>query len=287
MTAARIAFATCAEYADLDPDDRLLLEPLARLGVTVEPAVWDDAAIDWARFDAVVLRSTWDYPERLGEFLSWAGSIPRLINPFDIVRWNTDKRYLLDLATAGIEIVSTVFATPDEPFVAIPAEWKEVVVKPASSAGSRDTARYLRDDERVWPHVERLLDDGRIAMVQPYHHGVDVGGETGLVYADGAFSHAFRKGPLLAPNGVITDRLFAPEDIAPRVPRVEERALGDAAIAHVIDRFGVPTYARVDVLPGPQVIEVELVEPSLYLAQDPDAAERFARAIADAVTVRA
>ena len=160
------------------------------------------------------------------------------------------------------------------------------MVKPASSAGSRDTARYTRDDERVWPHVQRLLDDGRIAMVQPYHHGVDATGETGLVYAHGVFSHAFRKGPLLASSGVITDQLFATEDIAPRVPSAPERELGDAAIAHVIARFGIPTYARVDVLPGPQVIEVELVEPSLYLAQSADAPERFARSIADAVTVR-
>jgi hypothetical protein len=282
---ARVAFATCADCPDLDPDDRLLLEPLAALGVEVEPAVWDDPTVEWQRFDAVVLRSTWDYPERLGTFLAWAGSIPRLVNPFEFVRWNTDKRYLLDLAADGIAIVDTIFATPDEAFVAIPAEWSEVVVKPASSAGSRDTARYTRDDTRVWPHVERLLDDGRIAMVQPYHHGVDWRGETGLVYAGGAFSHAFRKGPLLASSGVITDQLFAPEDIAPREPTPDERAVGDAAIAHVVERFGVPTYARVDVLPGPQVIEVELVEPSLYLAQDRGAPERFAQAIADAVRV--
>ena len=283
--ATRIALATCAEYADLDVDDRLLIEPLARLGVTAEPAVWDDPAVDWARFEAVVLRSTWDYPERLDAFAAWAGSVPRLVNSSAMVRWNIDKRYLLDLAAAGVPVVTTVFATPGEPFVAIPAEWHEIVVKPASSAGSRDTARYTRDDERAWPHVERLLDNGRIAMLQPYHSGVDARGETGLVYAGGSFSHAFRKGPLLAPGGVITDQLFAPEDIGPRVPSADERALGDAAIAHVIERFGVPTYARVDVLPGPQVIEVELIEPSLYLAQDPGAPARFAQAIAVAVAV--
>lgn len=281
----RVAFATCAEYADLDLDDRLLLKPLADLGVHAEPAVWDDPAVDWTRYDAVVLRSTWDYPERLDAFLAWAGSMPRLVNRYEMVRWNVDKRYLLDLAAAGIEIVSTVFAAPGEDFVAIPADWSEVVVKPASSAGSRATARYTRDDERVWPHVERLLDGGRIAMLQPYHHGIDARGETGLVYAGGIFSHAFRKGPLLSPSGAITDQLFAPEDISPRVPSAEERALGDAAIAWVVARFGVPAYARVDVLPGPQVIEVELIEPSLYLAHGAGSAERFARAIAAAVTV--
>jgi hypothetical protein len=275
-----VAFATCRDYADLDADDLLLIEPLDAHGIDVEAATWDDPSVDWGRYDAVILRSTWDYPERLGAFLAWAGSVPRLINPFEVVRWNTDKRYLLDLASDGIDIVSTIFATPDEPFASVPADWHEVVVKPASSAGSRETARYTRDDQRVWPHVERLLDDGRIAMLQPYHHGVDVRGETGLVYADGVFSHAFRKGPLLAPSGVITDQLFAPEDISPRDPTPDERALGDAAIAHVVERFGTPAYARVDVLPGPQVIEMELVEPSLYLAQDAGAAARFATAFA-------
>jgi hypothetical protein len=280
---AVVAFATCREYADLDPDDLLLVDPLDARGIDVEAAIWDDETVDWARFDAVILRSTWDYPERLGAFLAWAGSVPRLINPFEMVRWNTDKRYLLDLATDGIEVVSTIFASPDETFVSLPADWNEVVVKPASSAGSRETARYTRDDERVWPHVERLLDNGRIAMLQPYHHGVDVRGETGLVYADGVFSHAFRKGPLLAPSGVMTDRLFAPEDISPRDPTADERAIADAVLAHLAERFGVPAYARVDVLPGPQVIEVELVEPSLYLGQDAGAAERFAAVFAQRI----
>ena len=282
-----VAFATCREYADLDPDDRLLIPPLAARGVDVEVAVWDDRFVDWGEFDAVILRSTWDYPERLDAFLAWAGAVPRLINPYPIVRWNTDKRYLLDLASDGIEIVPTVFAQPEEPFAPLPADWSEVVVKPASSAGSRETARYTRDDERVWRHVERLLRGGRIAMLQPYQNGIDVRGETGLVYAAGQFSHAFRKGPLLALDGVVTDRLFAAEDISPRLPASEERAMGDAVIAHLTARFGPPVYARVDLVPGPQVIEVELVEPSLYLAHDPRAAERFASVFAYASVVHA
>jgi hypothetical protein len=277
---ALIAFATCWEYEDLDPDDRLLIDPLDGLGIDVEAAVWNDPSVDWDRYDAVLLRSTWDYPEAHDAFLAWATSVPRLINPIEIVRWNIDKRYLLDLATDGIEVISTIFADDEERFLSLPADWTEVVVKPATSAGSRETARYTRDDERVWPHVERLVGGGRVAMVQPYHHGVDVRGETGLVYADGRFSHAFRKGPLLQPGGVITDQLFAPEDISPRAPSPDERSLGDAVMHHVVQRFGIPAYARVDVLPGPQVIELELVEPSLYLAQDPGAAERFARVFA-------
>jgi len=281
-----IAFATCWEYEDLDPDDRLLIDPLDSLGVDVEAVVWNDPTVDWSRYDAVLLRSTWDYPESLPAFLAWAAAIPRLVNPFEMVRWNSDKRYLLDLATNGIEIISTIFADDRERFLSLPAHWTEVVVKPATSAGSRETARYARDDNRLWPHVDRLIDGGRVAMLQPYHQGVDVRGETGLVYAGGTFSHAFRKGPLLRPGGEITDQLFAPENIAPREPTQEELAIGDATMRFVMEGFGIPAYARVDLLPGPQVIEVELVEPSLYLAQDPGAAARFATIFAAAIDAR-
>jgi hypothetical protein len=281
---ALVAFATCREYADLDPDDHLLIDPLDALGIDVEAAIWDDRSLDWDRFDAVVLRSTWDYPDAYDDFLRWIDVVPRLINAPDVVRWNSDNRYLLDLATHGIEVVSTVFAQSDEPYHSVPADWSEVVVKPATSAGSRDTARYTRDDERLWPHVERLLDSGRVAMLQPYHHGVDATGETGLVYADGVFSHAFRKGPLLQPGGAMTDQLFAPEDISARDPQPGELALADAAMAWISRRFVTPTYGRVDLLPGPQIIEVELVEPSLYLAYGPGSPDRFAAAIAAAVS---
>ena len=278
----RIAFATCREYADLDPDDRLLLAPLAALGIRAEPAVWNDPAVDWRAFHAVVLRSTWDYPDAYEAFLAWAASVPRLINPLPVIRWNTDKRYLQDLAAAGIPIVPTAFAGPGEDWH-VPDGWREVVVKPATSAGSRDTARYERSDPRVAVHIARLQAAGRVAMLQPYRHEIDDAGETGLVYAGGAFSHAFRKGPLLAPGGRITDQLFALEEISARDPTPDELAVGARAIALVTKRFGTPAYARVDLLPGPVVIEVELTEPSLYLACGQGSAERAAAAIGAAI----
>ena len=116
--------------------------------MAAEPAVWDDAAVDWSRFEAVVLRSTWDYPPRLDAFLAWAAGVPRLINPLDLVRWNTHKRYLLELEAAGIPIVPTRLAEPGGAWDAF-HDWHEVVVKPAVSAGSVDTARYVHDDPRV------------------------------------------------------------------------------------------------------------------------------------------
>ncbi len=188
-----MAFATCREYADLDPDDRLLIPPLAALGIDVEPEVWNEPSVDWGRFDAVVLRSTWDYPDAYPEFLAWAASIRRLFNPIDVVRWNTDKGYLRELAAAGIPVVPTAFAGPGDDWQ-LPEEWGEVVVKPATSAGSRDTARYERSDARVGHHVERLQRAGRVAMLQPYRHEVE---EEPPVHrrAEEVADHRHRRGP--------------------------------------------------------------------------------------------
>jgi hypothetical protein len=278
----RIALATCREYAELDADDRLLLRPLGRLGVTAEPAVWDDASVDWGRFDAVVLRSTWDYPPRLEAFLAWAAAMPRLLNPLDVVRWNTDKHYLVELQTAGMSMVPTRLAEPGRAWDAF-QDWHEIVVKPAVSAGSVDTARYTRDDPRVDDHIRRIHADGRSVLIQPYHHEVDLHGETALMYIDGHFSHAVRKGPLLAADGAMTGELFAPEETTPRDPSAAELALADRVLGYIRTKFGTPLYARIDLLPGPVVIEAELTEPSLFLGHAPGAAERFAAAIATAV----
>ena len=112
---ARLALVTCATLPDLDPDDRLLLEPLHGLGVEVTAAIWDDPTVDWAGFDLAVIRSTWDYPARRDVFLDWTRRVPRLANPADVIVWNTDKRYLADLAAAGIPIVPTTLARPYRP----------------------------------------------------------------------------------------------------------------------------------------------------------------------------
>ena len=110
----RIGVATAAEVADLDDEGRLFLSALRERGLTAEPAVWD-ADLDWSSYDVVVVRSTWDYAERLSEFLAWAdraGAETLLLNSADVLRWNTDKRYLADLATAGVPVVPTTFLTP-------------------------------------------------------------------------------------------------------------------------------------------------------------------------------
>jgi len=184
----RVALATCAEIPELEPDDRLLLAPLAAHGIEGVPAVWDDGAIDWSAFDLVVLRSTWDYAERRDEFLDWARSLPRVLNPVPLLEWNTDKRYLEELQAAGVPTVPTRFVKPGMAFRP-PAE--HFVVKPSVSAGGRGSAWFAADEyDEAQALVARIHADGRTAMIQPY---LGEAPETALVYLDGAFSHALRR----------------------------------------------------------------------------------------------
>jgi glutathione synthase/RimK-type ligase-like ATP-grasp enzyme len=266
----RIGLATCSALPRGDADEQLLAAALPE----AEWAVWDDPAVDWDSFDLVVVRSTWDYQARRDEFLAWARSVPRLVNPAAVLEWNTDKRYLAEVPGA----VPTLFVAPGERFAGPAGDY---VVKPTISAGSRDTARFGDGDgERAQALVASIHASGRTAMVQPYLAGVDDHGETALLYFGGRFSHAIRKGPILKPGAEPHEDLFAAEDIAARVPAADERALGDRVLQAVRDRFGgdLP-YARVDLVPGPdgpQLLELELTEPSLFFSYADGAAERFA-----------
>ena len=269
---SRIALATCAAFPDGDPDDALLTAALPEARF----AIWDDPSVDWDTFDLVVIRSTWDYQERRDEFLAWVRSVPRIVNPPEVVEWNTDKRYLGELPGA----VHTEYLAPGDAFAAPQGEY---VVKPTVSAGSRHTARFGAGEEaRAAALVAEIHAGGRTAMVQPYLHAVDELGETALLYFDGVYSHAARKGPILRPGAEPTSEVFATEEIEPRDPPADERALADAVVA----RLGGLAYARVDVVRGPDgaggvplLLELELTEPSLFFAQGEGAAERFAAAI--------
>jgi hypothetical protein len=281
----RIAIATCSEVPDLDADAGLLAAALARRGVDARPVVWDDDPDGFAteQADAVVLRSTWDYPAKAERFLAWTASVRgRLFNDAATVAWNLDKRYLRDLAQAGIPTAPTTFLEPGDPLPELPAG--RFVVKPAVSAGSKDTALYDGDRAAVArAHVARLQEDGRAVLVQPYLEQVEKEGETALVYVDGVVRHAMRKEPLLALDQPFEEGLFRQEEMSRREPDPGVVALGDRVVGWVAARFGTPLYARVDTLPGddgrPVVLEVELIEPSLFLDFCPDTAEVLADAL--------
>lgn len=286
---ARVALVTCAELPELDADERLVLAPLAARGVLAEPVVWDAPGMDWSGYDLVVLRSPWDYVPRRDEFVAWASDVPALLNPADIVRWNTDKRYLADLAAAGLPVVPTTWVAPGDPWS--PPAVGEYVVKPAVSAGSKDTGRYdLANDEHrrlAVAHVARLQAANRLVMVQPYLAAVDTVGETALIYLAGpdglVYSHAIRKGPMLTGPDLGVDGLYKEEKIEARTPTAAEMAVAERVLAAVPGGADRLLYARVDLIPGPDgtplLVELELTEPSLFLGYANGAADRLADAI--------
>jgi glutathione synthase/RimK-type ligase-like ATP-grasp enzyme len=280
-----VALATCSLLPDLDVDEQLLIPALRACGVSAEARVWDDPAVRWDAFRVVVIRSTWDYSERRDAFLTWAASLPRVLNAVPVVAWNTDKTYLRSLAASGVPTVPTTWIEPGGRDRDIRLPEGNFVVKPAISSGAQNTSRYGPDDrDAARTHVERLVADGREVMVQPYVPSVDADGETGLVYIDGAFSHAIRKGALLRAPGVATDDLWAREDITPRAPGADEHAVAEAVLDALPWSRETLLYARVDLVRGddgaPWLLELELAEPSLFLGLGSGAALRLAESIA-------
>jgi glutathione synthase/RimK-type ligase-like ATP-grasp enzyme len=276
-----IALVTVASARHLDADLPLLSTALAERGATSVVVEWDDESVEWSQFSLVVIRSTWDYQNRLGEFLDWVEHVSkhtRVVNPPEVVRWNTDKRYLRDLAAAGVATVPTTFVLPGQSFEA-PTD-RAFVVKPAVSAGANDTERYRTDQAaEAAAHSQRLLDAGRVVMVQPYVDSVDLRGETGLIYFAGEFSHSIRKGPILVPGVSSVEGLYAEEDISARPPSPAELELAERVLRALPAAAQRPAYARIDVVDGdagPMVLEVELTEPSLFLAHAPGSADRLA-----------
>ncbi|HEV7706932.1 MAG TPA: hypothetical protein VGP16_01930 [Asanoa sp.] len=289
---SRVALVTCDQIPDLEDDDRLVLAPLAAHGVAAEPVVWDDPTVDWAGYDLVVLRSPWDYAPRLAEFVAWASRVVNLANPADVVSWNTDKRYLTELAEAGVPIIPTTVIEPGGWFR--PGLPDDVVIKPAVGAGSVDAGRYrLSDDAEAAAfnaHLKRLTDAGRAALLQPFLSGIETAGETALVYLnDGAglrFSHAARKGAMLSGPDEGVSGLYKEERIDPAAASAAELAVAERALDAVPAGRDRLLYARVDLVPddsgAPTLIELELTEPSLFLGVAAGAAQRLADAIAAA-----
>ena len=270
----QVALATAAQLPDLDEDGAALLEALDAEGVRAAPVVWDSGA-DWAAYDLVVVRSTWDYDRRREQFLAWAASVPRLANPADVLAWNTDKTYLQALASAGVPVVETTWLVPGDVFTPPAGPY---VVKPTVSAGARDTAAYDGGADAS-AHVQRLLAAGRPVMVQPYLSQVDVLGETSVLCFEGEVSHAASKSALLQVGAGVRNDIDSRAFVTPAEPSRAQVDLAKAALAVV----GQPLlYARVDLVPGPDgplLLELELTEPSLFVRHAEGAAARFAAAV--------
>jgi hypothetical protein len=280
----RVAFATCSVMPDGWLDD----QPAAKL-LGADFRVWDDPAVDWRAYDRVVLRSVWDYSRRLDEFLAWCRSVgpARLRNRPSLVAFSADKRYLLEISASS---VPTTFVAPGE---SLPPIEGEFVVKPNVSAGARNTGRFgPASRAEAWALIEQIHGSGRIALVQPYLSTVDHRGETAMVFVGGALSHVLNKRAVLRAQGVAP---VAEGELKVAAAMLEDDLVtaGTADAAHlslatevheeISARFGVPLYARIDLIAGPEgrpvVSELELIEPSLYFSLCPGASERFAAAV--------
>lgn len=286
-----IAIASFTGVPEQFSDDKRLVAALRERGVESELIPWDRADADWSCFDAVVIRSTWDYARRREEFLAWADSVgERLHNSAPLVRWNSDKVYLADLERDGLPVVETLFITPGDP---VPTLSGEVVVKPNISAGGRDTGRFSGATHgEAEALIAAIQASGRTAMVQPFQPTVDERGETAVLMIDGEPAHALRKLAVLGPDEVAPVRdddlgaaeaMYDPGLVTPSEASAAELDLAHAAYDYLAKRFDYrPLYVRVDMIPGPggpMVLELEAVEPNFYLDQVPASAARVAEAI--------
>jgi len=282
MRRLRIAIATCAGYDDLKVDDRLLQEALATRRAYPPQYVWDGEQPEWGRFDACLVRSTWDYHDKHEEFLAWTRGVAaetRLWNPPELVAWNSDKTYLGELAAAGVPTVPTVWVERvdeiDIEAVLGDQGWTEAVIKPTVDLGAKNLHRVRAGAGEARPALAAVLERGR-AMIQPFLPSLEAEGEISLIYIDGKLSHAVRKRP--APGDFRVQSIwggtFEPTEAGPR-----EREIATLALEQLDE---VPLYARVDLVAGLDadlcLIELELIEPNLYLVAHPPAAAALAEA---------
>lgn len=270
MTRIPLRVATCVVLPEPDPDEAPLAAALDAAGFAAELVGWDDPAADWDAPIPTILRSTWNYPTDLEAFSTWldraAASAP-LWNPPDLVRGNLHKRYLLALAARGIPVVPTTLVERGRKFDLAWLTYPRVVIKPAVGAGSVGTRVFELVDPAAAAHLDALTAAGE-ALIQPYLASVDDYGERSMIWIDGAVSHAIRKTPRFAGDAEKIDGPYPITD--------DERAVAHAVLAPIADRI---LYGRVDLARddagAPLVMEVELIEPSLYFAKQPGSVERY------------
>lgn len=288
LTDRRYAASSAAEsdwyLGNILADDRLLQEALARRGVTSVRVDWADPAVDWSSFRCAVFRTTWDYFERFAEFTDWLGRVEcetRLCNLAPAVRGNLDKHYLADLAERGVPVVPTRFLERSSPqtLAAVLAEtgWDEAVIKPCVSGGAWHTYRVNRRTAAEFqPLLASLLADESM-IVQPFQSEIIRTGEDSLVVFGGRYSHAVRK---VAKRGDFRVQDDHGGTVDEYQPTGEQIALAEQAVAAC---HTVPVYGRVDMIRDNDgrlaVMELELIEPELWLRYHPPAAERFAECL--------
>ena len=280
-----VALVTCADERYADPEITELADGLRERGLAVDVVSWD-ADLDWAAYPLVMVRSTWDYFDRLLEFTEWVTRVDRLtrlLNPADVIRWNSHKGYLLELASRGVPTVSTRLVPGTSTDVADQVRecpWDDVVLKQAVDGGARTLWRGRRDDPAMSRVAERLAARGDV-IVQPFVPAI-ADGERSLVFLGGRLSHAVRKVPA---SGDFRSQAHLGGTEVPHEPDSAEVQVALAAMAAAPGRL---TYARVDLVDdegGPCLMELEAIEPDLFFRGVPERIDRFADVVREELSL--
>jgi glutathione synthase/RimK-type ligase-like ATP-grasp enzyme len=279
----RIAIATCAAYEELKVDDRLLREALEAGGAAALSVVWDGAEPAWEDFDLCLVRSTWDYHDKHEEFLAWTRRVARgtaLHNPAELIAWNSEKTYLRELAAAGVPTVPTEWIERGSEGgiegVLRREGWEEAVIKPVVDLGARNLRRVRAGEGEADEALATVLSR-HDAMAQPFLPSLEAEGELSLIYIDGTYSHTVRKRPA---EGDFRVQSIWGGTVEPARPEPAQVRVAERALAYLDEP---PLYARVDLVGdlggNPALIELELIEPNLYLSTTSGATDALAKAV--------
>ena len=300
-----VTLVTCSDYPNLEPDDAGLPDALRDRGLEPRIAMWDDPSVDWSASTVTVLRSVRDYAGRRQEFLDWSRKVPRLLNQAHLLEWNSDKHYLQELSKLGLPTIPTMWLEPEQHLTKhqihtrFPADG-DFIIKPAISSGGRGTGRYTATDARsrseAVHHALEELEAGRTVLVQRYLSEIDRSGEVSMVYLNGLASYTVEKEPMLYSAFRSTDE--KQEELSKAYAATEEEWRWGEQIRKVIHKYikqrigrdDLPLYNRVDIVRGEEgdenefyVMEISLIDSSLYLSAHPKHLDKFA----DAIAVRA
>jgi glutathione synthase/RimK-type ligase-like ATP-grasp enzyme len=263
----KVAFITASNMPKPDLETSGLVARLSALGCEAAQLTWD-SEVDWSGYDLIVLRTPWDYVERLEEFLTWIRRVDettKLLNPAATIEWNAHKRYLLELQASGVPVVATTMLTQaDQPSIAaFLAQFagSEVVAKPAIGIGAIGALRGAADNPNMLDHIATLLAEGDV-LIQPFLEEVERAGEVSLIYVNGEYSHAVRK---LPKPGDYRVQDHHGGTVEPYEPTKLERSTAEQALKVAPNRT---LYARIDLVQHkgrPVVMELELIEPELFL----------------------
>ncbi len=270
-------------------EDALLQAALERHGLSSARVDWSRRDLDWSNFRCAVFRTTWDYFDRFADFATWlqhVRSLTRLCNDAELISWNMDKHYLVDLEARGIPVVRSQFIERGEriglPGLLSASGWEEAIIKPCVSGGARHTYRMNRQNAADVDRIVQPLLANESLILQPFERHVLEQGEDSLMVFQGVYSHAVRKLPRPGDFRVQDDHGGT---VHPREPTRMQIDLAERAIAACDPK---PAYGRVDMVRDDRgdfrVMELELIEPELWLRVHPPSAAAFAAAIAPVVS---